>query len=361
MITTTEHFLSMAMFGYVLSCLTFAVVGWFHMCRPHNKTPRYSYPGRPLATTIYAFSLLLVPAILHPSDTDTRVLVNAYFFVLVPYYSGVLLYKYFGSVMQWNGWARPALILLVPIALFIAVLFLYAAVPGFDWLYGPLHYVTLTGVALGAITTLFSIRSIHTVLKWGKLMDDETYSNMDDFPIHYARKIITMPIIHAALLWPPILSGNPRLLAVACLMLIPCNITMLIFKLHPHRVWKEESESLQPKQEKEGNAPPKHTIDNIAKSIRHTVDEEELYLDPHLSMQDVVDRCGYGRTYVSWVFKNRLGGFFNYVNGLRLSYAEQYRKKHPMATLDEVATASGFTTRQSFYRVKQRLTANKPK
>jgi hypothetical protein len=42
------------------------------------------------------------------------------------------------------------------------------------------------------------------------------------------------------------------------------------------------------------------------------------------------------------VFATEFGGFFNYVNSLRLNYADTYRKEQPDAKLSEVISESGF-------------------
>ena len=93
----------------------------------------------------------------------------------------------------------------------------------------------------------------------------------------------------------------------------------------------------------------------ILSAISKVVVEQQAYLDPHLTIQDVADRAGYNRTYIAGLFKTELGGFFNFINGLRLEYAEKYKKEHPDATLNEVISESGFASRTTYYAVKARL------
>ena len=94
---------------------------------------------------------------------------------------------------------------------------------------------------------------------------------------------------------------------------------------------------------------------SIISAIRRTVVRDKAFLNPHLSLQDVAEQCGFNRSYVSRVFKTELGGFFSYVNNLRLDYAEAYQKEHPDAPVHEVAAESGFGSRQTYYSVKSRL------
>ena len=55
------------------------------------------------------------------------------------------------------------------------------------------------------------------------------------------------------------------------------------------------------------------------------VSTEAAYLDSHLKLEQVVERCNFSRRYVSKVFTERFGGFSDYVNGLRLNYFERYK------------------------------------
>lgn len=358
MISLTDHFLSLCLFANILSCVIFAVVSWFHMCHPYDQDPKYNYPDRPLATAIFLGALLLMVYVLRPDDKEAWLFVKFYYFVLAPFYSGVLLSKFFGTVKQWNNWKPRANILSVPFLLTAVVLWVYAAVPSLKLPDDKMTLVMAIVIVEAVVSLAFSLTSIIKVTRWVLLISNEGYSNISDFPIVYAIKVNSIGVLYIILTWPCLLANSPTAMAWANCALVVCNVALLIFKLHPQRLWVNNTVTVNEVQSNQGrneSAPPQQTIETIIESIRKTIREEQLFLNPHLSMQDVVDKCGYGRTYVSWVFKNRLGGFFKYVNDLRLAYADHYRKEHPLATLDEVATASGFTTRQSYYRVRQRL------
>lgn len=51
--------------------------------------------------------------------------------------------------------------------------------------------------------------------------------------------------------------------------------------------------------------------------------------------------------------RQELGGFFSYVNGLRVQHVETYLKENPSATLQEAVLESGFNSRQAYYSVKK--------
>ena len=58
-------------------------------------------------------------------------------------------------------------------------------------------------------------------------------------------------------------------------------------------------------------------------------------------------------------YREQLGGFYLYVNTLRMKHATAYKQQHPLATQDEVATESGFTSRQALSNAKRRMEINK--
>jgi len=93
----------------------------------------------------------------------------------------------------------------------------------------------------------------------------------------------------------------------------------------------------------------------ITSEIEQFVNTEAAYLDPHLKLEQVVERCSFSRKYVIKVFIDRFGGFADYVNGLRIVYYERYRAQHPNSTEEAAAEASGFTSFKAYVKAKERL------
>ena len=362
MFTTTEHYLSVAQFAYILSALFFAAVRWFHMCRPYDRESKYYYPDRLETTLIFLSSVILLPYAINPSSCDTWMLVKGYFIIIIPFDCTILLYKYFGTVKQWYNWRRETIALGIPFGITMLALLAIAIIPQCQLTDQQQNIVTTVIYVEGIVSAVFCIIAMIKVYKCVRQLNNDDYSNPDDFPATYAKKVLPIPIIHLLLLWPIILGDSQAGMALVNIALAVCYVILLIIELHPQRSRPIDEDIIldsSPATSVSNNAPSQQTIDNIIKSIRNHIEKEQLYLNPHFSMQDVVNQSRYGRTYVSWVFKNKLGGFFNYINTLRLEYARKYQQEHPMATLDEVAAASGFTTRQSLYRVKKRLTEQK--
>ena len=94
--------------------------------------------------------------------------------------------------------------------------------------------------------------------------------------------------------------------------------------------------------------------ENLLSSIRCEVEERQAYLDGGLTLSGLAERCDTNRTYVSEILQAQFGGFFSYINNCRLAHAASYRTDHPTASIAEIARASGFRSRQSYYNALRR-------
>jgi transcriptional regulator GlxA family with amidase domain len=50
-----------------------------------------------------------------------------------------------------------------------------------------------------------------------------------------------------------------------------------------------------------------------------------------------------------------MGGFYTYVNRCRLAHVARLKVQQPDTSIEEIATASGFGSRQSYYNVRRQL------
>ena len=146
------------------------------------------------------------------------------------------------------------------------------------------------------------------------------------------------------------------------LLLALIGVLVLISALHPHRTKRMEMavETAESDSQEESIASVVRGLSvkrrkEILAAIRAVVEEQNGCLDAHLTLQDVADRSGYNRSYVSTIIKEEFGGFFVYVNHLRLAHVEAYLQQHASATLQEAVLESGFNSRQAYYSVKKKI------
>lgn len=103
-------------------------------------------------------------------------------------------------------------------------------------------------------------------------------------------------------------------------------------------------------------------VGSLGGRFRHLMLEEQLFLQPGLTLTDVAERLNTNKTYISKAVNQTYKlGFPEMLNVLRVDYAEQYIRKHPRATQEEIAKASGFLSASSFNSTFKRITGYTPK
>lgn len=356
----STYLCSLAMVFFITICLVLAAVRWFHMCRPYDRNPRYYYPARPYLTIIFASSLIMLPYALHPESGDAWFLVRVYFLPVTLFYFAILLLAYFGGIMEWKRWRLPTIAVGAPVGMLLIGAFILAVIPG-EQLVGSVvpKAAQLLLYSAGMLLTGVCVSATVLVHRWARTLDLDDYSNLADFPEVEARRWSWMILVNLSLSWLAVLSDSRPAMAVIQVMIGINTVIFLMTVLHPHRNRPvEEPEAEEEKQQEEllyQRAVPAKKRAEILEAVRTIVEEHSAYLDPHLTLQDVSDRSGYSRTYICGLLKAEYGGFFIYVNRLRLQHVDVWLEQHPGCTVQEAAEASGFVSRQAYYKVRANL------
>lgn len=344
---------------FITTGVVVALVRWFHMCRPYDTNPNYYYPARPFVTGIFLSSLLLLPYALHPESEDAWHLAQMYFLPGSLYEFTVMLYAYFGNVMRWKKWRRPILIVGFPVAISLVAAEILAILPG--------DHISIISHAnmliLGGVMTWVCLGAMWLVFRWARQFDEDDFSNPNDFPVTFARHWLLLILVNMCFCWAAALADTKLLMAVVMLLFSASAVMLVITVLHPHRtrpVMEEEEKTLEEtnaddQEQMYNRSMPQRKRLEILSAIRAVVEEQQAFLEPHLTLQNVADRSGYNRSYISGLIKAEYGGFFAYVNGLRLAYVDTWLQEHPAGTIQEAIDASGFCSRQGYYSVKARL------
>jgi AraC-like DNA-binding protein len=306
---------------------------------------------------IYLTGTFLLPYVLNPKSEAAWLLMKTYFPCTYYYYCGSLIFCFFGTVKQWKTWKTANLIAGIVTASAIMPFILHAWYP--LGLLSPvgIKVCNVWALVVSHIMMLYAGVAMWQVWQWLKLARDVNYSNPEDFPIEYASRMLVIPIVLTPFLWPAYITDSPKVMAVLCVPLAIFNIVLL---LNVMPVWRRaailstiEEDTEEPHVENDELAAER--TDRIASEIEQFVNTESAYLDPHLKLEQIVERCSFSRSYVSTVFTERFGSFSDYVNGLRIDYYERYMAQHPNSTLDAAAEASGFTSYKAYLKAKERV------
>lgn len=383
MFSQTELIYSIACTAYVVTCLMFAAVRWFHVCPGAKENKSYYHPDRKLLTLFYAVPIILLPYVLNPASHASWLLVKGYYPLTHFFYCAVLLFNYFGKVRQWRRWLSSGIAASVLVSIAAALLLAVSLMPECKINEAWEHTLNSIIIAVGLLMTIYCGVAVWQVWQWIHEYSTDNFSNIDDFPLPYARGVIVIPIFHALLIWPMVLLDSPKWLAIMQLLLAVFNIFFLISALPSKRKgnpleqmiednreadYEEDLEQTLPTEEhpeiieqrpKERQMDiPEQTRQKIADGIEKALVRQRLYLNPNLRLKEVVDVCGYSQAYVSRVLREQYGGFFDYVNILRCRHVDEYIARHPEVTKEEAIIKSGFKDRQNYYRIKKHLFQN---
>ena len=355
-----ELLFSVSLAVYVAVCVVVGVVRWGHKCAPYDKHLDYYYPGwRTLALSALS-NLSLFPAVFLPGETDAVLQIRMTLILSSPFLCSALIFSYFGRVLKVSWWRKPIYVLSGTYSMMSFIALVCTLLPGTQMQGSFLHGYFILGGTLALIYLLGLVLALRMIIRQLGRFSEESFSNPDDFPEQYAKSLIYIPFLHLVMSWSTTFNGNILAMSLGLFMLSVITVVILLGALSPHRaveIERVEKELSADKEESplEMESLPQERKEEILRLIRHRVEEEQAYLDSHLTLGKLSQDCGCNRTYVSSVLNENLGGFFNYVNRCRLQHAEAYKQENPKADVDELAMACGFNSRQSYYNARKRL------
>ena len=344
---------------YLTTCMAFSAIRGIHNCGTPKERRDYIWPDRKMQVFVYLCSIVILPYILNPKSEAAWLVMKSYFPGTYYFYCGSLLFCFFGTVRQWEVWKTTNMIAGIITALAMLPLVVNAWTPWELLTPGSAKVCIILVTVVSILMMAYSGVAMWQVWKWMRETRAVNYSNPEDFPMEYASRVWASPIVLTPFLWPGFLTDSRTVMAILCIPLAVFNIVLL---LNVMPVWRRAAiltdSTIEEEMDVVDGAPAElaeERTSRIAAEIEQFVNTEAAYLDPHLKLEQVVERCSFSRSYVSRVFSERFGGFSDYVNGLRISYYEHYKAKHPNSTEDAAAEASGFTSYKAYLKAKERL------
>ncbi len=102
--------------------------------------------------------------------------------------------------------------------------------------------------------------------------------------------------------------------------------------------------------------------DSLLTRFQSLILNDQLFLQPSLSLGDIAEKLHTNKTYVSKMVNNTYNmSFPELLSILRIDYAEQYILNHPDARQTEIAQACGFLSASSFNNMFKKVTGVTPK
>lgn len=134
----------------------------------------------------------------------------------------------------------------------------------------------------------------------------------------------------------------------------PIDMTMLTKTTDQGSIWVDLG-NLSRGTDDGDRAPKQYSVAEIKESLNKCMEEELLFLDPHLTIRTLADKVGISiGTLTSYLNTCRGLNFSTYITGLRLQYAAKLLSTNPTIKTSQLAAESGFTTTRVFSRLFKR-------
>jgi len=206
------------------------------------------------------------------------------------------------------------------------------------------------------------------VVKEIRSVEEDEFSNETDFPVIFARRVKWLPLLLCVLLIVTFLINQPIAKMVRDIIMIVISVWFAIYSLNPHRNAKKLPKALKNKEETEDiPSPTKHrltekyckeTQDKLIEIVRN----KKLYLEEHITMNDLIDIMHTNKNYLSEVIaRSEYQSFYKLINTMRIEHACELLQNDSSLKLEQVALESGFTSGSSFSQIFKRIMNVTPK
>ena len=203
-----EALFSDACLVLIVAGLVCAVVRWFHMCSPYSDNEKVYYPARRQMSLFFAMPVLLVPYVLMPSGPAVMTYAVSIWIIYISLAVSVLYRIYFRWELRGKFLWRK-IVNWCELLWMAALLLVLVVCPHFFSSHERLIY---NGSAVaGMLSTVVAVFTVSRLKKDIDLYVNDNYSNPEDFPLNFARKVLWMPLVLILLGWVLFLTKDPWL------------------------------------------------------------------------------------------------------------------------------------------------------
>ena len=352
--------LTLIMFSVNLTFIVTNLYGWvlkrFYMPEAYKENFKELYPAHRSLGFFYLLQLFEIPYLINLGQPEALFYVNASGLLMFTSFIGVLVENYFFPTKKSN---KSRLLLLLPMwACWVALL-----VPVFQKELFTRDYQRIMTIIVMVVFVgyLFQLNRIRLKLKRRmKELDEDEYSNEEDFPVKLAQNIMWIPVTLCLMLTVNFLFNDVLVKMVRDVFFTVFNVWFMIFTLNPHRKIKTLPIDDTEKSEEETALAKRRITEEQRKELEikmiDLIQEQQLYLEDHFTMSDLVKRMSTNKTYLSEVIAgSEYGSFYQLINMLRVAHACRLLEQDPTLKMEQIALASGFSSGSAFSQVFKRI------
>lgn len=246
------------------------------------------------------------------------------------------------------GWIRPKRVIAMffPVA---AALVLYAIHPDENIVRIVMIYIVLFGIAVIAVILMAISRRNNRIKDY--------FSDISDISVTWIWKalctLLASLLAWTVLMWKSTYIGDALyfLVSICCWCYIYClAVRHKVVEIPCTADDVPEGNSLV-QEPANGDISGCNTVQMLRERLAACMDEEEIFLNQKLTLQDLASAVGTNRTYLSDFLNKTLDTtFYEYVNGYRARKAASLIRHHPEKKFTEIAELSGYNSLSTFYR-----------
>lgn len=365
---TSYHLFAAACLAYILAGLFCGYTRWRHLCRPFNEERDKYYPCHKQVTFFFTAQVLQFPYLLNPADGQAWLYVRIFAVLYYPLCFTLMIRRYFRR--QSPFYRHLDSVSFFAVMGILLTLMALVLIPGCDGLVRH-EKAFMWGAAVLSIGLIMRLTQVSLWLK--RRIESyhlNNYSNEEDFPLKFAQDTLLGVFVWVIIMGILFVTGN-RWVKFACDVLLTLwQVSFLISILHPQLPYQMTEEGGEEASPEEGivhvfrcEEKPDGTLPSASVQVEKVPDPAaaralvlevmcKKYKNPHLQKAEVLEAIPKGMKREANAFILQIG-YYNLVNMFRLRHAKLYVAAKPSATQDDIAEASGFTSRFAFYRARK--------
>ncbi len=103
-------------------------------------------------------------------------------------------------------------------------------------------------------------------------------------------------------------------------------------------------------------------MEELIQKIDAAINDGHLFKNPDLTIRDVARELATNRLYISRAINTTYGYSFTvYLNRKRIEYSIALMAEHPMMSMENVASESGFVSETAFFRKFKQIMNDSPR
>lgn len=238
------------------------------------------------------------------------------------------------------GWVTPsrAIMFLLP---FIAVIAIYLITGNAASLFIMFIFAFVFGLSI-TIIVLYAVSERSNMIK-------NFFSEDTDISVVWVRKAI-LALFFSLFMWT-LLQWDSTWAGDSVYFLVSIAVWAYIYSMAIKHKVVDIPGYEDPQETVPGTAGPEAGTPGIGDLLRRTMEEQEIYLHPKITLADLASEIGTNRTYLSEYLNKSLNmTFYEFINNYRVKKAVEIMAESPGLTMNEIAGKSGFNSQSTFNR-----------